>query len=72
MVDMGRSADLLARSAANKEKYNKERLDSYYRRNYQVTLNTVVISARSSLSKLFGVRTFQQHTDWSEGIWVRE
>lgn len=30
-------AGLLERSAANKDKYNKERLDSYYRRNYQVS-----------------------------------
>jgi hypothetical protein len=30
---------LLERSAANKDKYNKERLDSYYRRNYQVRVS---------------------------------
>eukprot|EP00793_Prasinoderma_coloniale_P004282 PRCOL_00000042-RA len=28
-------AELLERSKANKEKYDKERLDSYYRRNYE-------------------------------------
>lgn len=28
-------AELLARSKANKEKYDKERLESYYRRNFK-------------------------------------
>ncbi|CAL8468562.1 g8102 [Coccomyxa elongata] len=32
-------ADLLAKSKANKERYDKERLDSYYRRNYQDYFN---------------------------------